>query len=149
MCLAIVIGVVLTSAGACQQEWDGELPPPDEVGAAPLPAGAVIGGIDAVHARLTGPGEAGASCHVLVRLQADGTAEYQTQCSDQPITAVAADPATWERPRGVGDYAVVGATVRVRTVEWDSITEEYVLVQQELPACAAEEYVMGALPPCG
>jgi hypothetical protein len=139
----VLVTVLVTSAGACQQDRDGPLPTPDEIGAAPFPDGAVVGGLDAVYATLVDtvrlredgrPFER--QCYSLLRLREDGVAETSQACTTTgDITESAAADATWEQPYFVGDYAVADGMVWTRMVDWDFIVEELELVENTTPYC--------------
>lgn len=144
MLAAVAIGGVLTSAGACQQDWDGPLPPPEDVGAAPFPDGAVVGGLDAVYATLTdttrlreGGRDVVRQCYWLLRLRPDGVADTSTACTeDGDISGPAGAADTWDRRGAVGDYAHGDGVLAVRLVDWDFIVEELELTQWALEYCA-------------
>ena len=135
--------VLVTSAGACQQDWDGPLPAPDEVGALPFPDGAVVGGLDAVYAtlinttRLPQDGrEVLRECYSLLRLRLDGVAETSEACTEtDDIAEPAAAADTWTRRYFVGDYARMDGAITVRMVDWDFIREEFELTESSLEYC--------------
>lgn len=141
--LAVCGVIVVTSAGACQQDWDGPLPAPEEIGAAPFPVDAVVGGLDAVYATLVdttrlreGGRDVVRQCYSLLRLRPDGVAETSDACTedgDIGEPAVAAD--TWIRTTFVGDYARLGGELTVRMVDWDFISEEFELVEFSVEYC--------------
>lgn len=134
----VAVIVLVTSAGACQRDFDGELSPPDELGAAAFPAGARTDGLTAVYADFTGDGAEGTQCHRLHRLEADGTAQAASVCSSEPIDAVAAAVETWERKAEMGDYAFQDGWLWIRTVTWDGLAEELVLTEIDASYCGSE-----------
>jgi hypothetical protein len=140
----VVCGAVLvTSAGACQQDWEGPLPPPDDVGAEPLPVGAVVGGVDAVYATLTDTtrlSEDGRRyerrCYFLLRLRPDGVAETSDACTTtDDVGAIAAGAEPWTRTLSTGDYAYRDGALYTRLVDWDVIAEELHVSTRETAYC--------------
>lgn len=128
--------VLLSSAGACQQEWEGSLPPPEDLGAAPLPEGTRRDGVEAIYATLASDGgEGGTSCYGLLRLSEDGTAGATGICTEEPVADVAASPETWDRDPGLGDYAWRDGILWTRIVEWDWLAEELVLTERVRSYC--------------
>ena len=135
--------VLVTSAGACQQDWDGPLPPPEEVGALPFPDGAVVGGLDAVYATLIdttrlreGGRDVVRKCYSLLRLRPDGVAETSEACTEtDDIAEPAAAADTWARPYFVGDYARLDGLITIRMVDWDFIREEFELSESSPAYC--------------
>jgi hypothetical protein len=134
----IVAVVLTTSAGACQQEYDGELPTPDELNAAPFPAGARIGDLDAVYARLTNEEWDGTQCFHLIRLSGSGEAELGQGCSTDGAEPIAADRGIWSERQHVGDYAHRSGTVWLRVVSWDGLAESLVVDESEFAVCGTE-----------
>lgn len=140
----VVVAIVVSSAGACQQEWDGPLPPPDDVGAAPLPEGTTRSGLDAVYATLTdttrlveGGRRLEERCYFLLRLRPDGAAETSDVCTtSDDLGAIAVGEEPWTRTLSTGDYGYGGEVLHLRLVSWDVIAEELEVSTGERAYCA-------------
>ena len=128
----------MTTAGACQQEYEGELPAPEEMDAQPFPAGAVTGGVDAIYARLTRDEQDGTQCFHLIRLTSEGEAQVGGGCSTDGVDEVVVDERTWSSREYLGDYAHRDGRLWLRIVSWDSLKEQLVLDESEYISCDAE-----------
>jgi len=136
--LGVVVAVFATTAGACQQEYEGELPTPTELDAAPFPTGAATGGIEATYARLTSEEPDGTQCFHLIRLSGKGEAQLSQGCSTGGVEQIAADQRTWSARSTVGDYASGAGSVWLRVVSWDGLEESLNLDVYEFAACGTE-----------
>jgi hypothetical protein len=136
--LGIVVALFVTTAGACQREYEGRLPSPDEMGARRFPEGARTDGLDATYARLTREERDGEQCFHLIRLTARGEALLSRGCSTAGVGAILSDDRTWSRREYLGDYAHRGELLWLRIVSWDPLAEEFLLESFELTACDAE-----------
>jgi len=146
---AVAVAVIVATAGACQQEWDGPLPPPDELDARPLPE--QPGGVDAVYAAPTGPGANGEQCYRVLTFTSEGRSTQSSTCTAEPVGRVLDSLGD---PIAIGDYSHRDGDVRVRLVSWDPLAEELVLDEFDATLCGAElragsvyELVDGAPPP--
>ncbi|HWL42342.1 MAG TPA: hypothetical protein VNQ73_05315 [Ilumatobacter sp.] len=131
--LAVVAGVLATSAGACQRKQPEPTPAPAELGARSLPEGAATTGLDATYAVLTATDRG--ECFHLVRLAADGTADTGQGCSPDGVTAVLAAEVTWTGEPRTGDYAWRAGELTVRVVGWDPLAEQFELTEYAATYC--------------
>jgi hypothetical protein len=127
-----------TTAGACQQDHEGELPSPEEMEARPFPAGTIAGDLDAIYARLTAKEQDGTECFDLIRLTPQGEAQFSEGCSTGGVEEVAADERVWSAREYVGDYAHAEGRIWFRIVSWRFPEDELALAEFELISCDTE-----------
>jgi hypothetical protein len=133
-----IVVALTTTAGACQQEYDGELPTPAELGAAPFPTGAIPGDLEAIYARLTSEEPDGTQCFHLIRLSGRGEAQLGQGCSTSGAERIAADQATWSERLHVGDYAFRTGRIWLRVVSWDGLEESLTVDLSEFGVCGMQ-----------
>jgi hypothetical protein len=136
--LGLGVVVLTTSAGACQQDYEGDLPSPEEMEALPFPSGAVTGELDAIYARLTAKEQDGTQCFGLIRLTPQGEAQFSEGCSTEGVEEVAADERVWSWREYVGDYAHGEGRIWFRIVSWRFPEDELALDEFELISCDTE-----------
>lgn len=146
------MGVLVLSAGACNDFDSVPISPPDELGAAPFPEGATIGGLDATFGRIAEPtDEPGEDdgCGSFVWFRPDGTMGWTgSDCprddeSFDEFVERTADAPTASR----GDYAVIGQRVWMRLVYRQFPQNEMVLYSMEAEVCGDRmtTYVPGSV----
>lgn len=137
--LLVICVALVTTAGACRgEEPEGPPPSPSELTGIELPADSVTTGIDATLATSLRVSEFGRPCYFLVAAAADGSANDWRGCADPPSATAAGKPEQGPDAIQVGDYALTGDELMVRTVEWNWLAEAYELKEYRFVPCPPE-----------